>query len=528
MNLPNVSEERLLFVDDDIDILHAIKRMSRNWPWHIETCSNGADAIQKISEQSYACIVSDVRMPCVSGIDVLAHALDVSPQSSRILLSGLSTLQDAIEAINICRADQFLLKPCEPEQLQACLERQVAHYSMAAENTALHEKVTKQNDTLKLLNKKLLSTIELKHKSMLTSWKIQSSLLIDSVPKHLHNSQICCYTIPAQELNGDLILFHKYSDHLYDVVVGDVMGKGITAALQAAAVKSAFQFEWGRQSQGANDCIKQILSNVAGKTVAEISEINSFISMFYCRIDTKNACIEYIDCGSAKPYFIAHDGTEQKLKGKNMPFGVSGVVDDYQIKKMPFNDNDLLVLYSDGIVEAMPIQSDEMFGEERLKHILSDNKHLTAQDIGNIIQRSVRSFTGKSGHLDDFTVVVIKFTADKNTDPTKRIAKQHEYELYTGMDKEQFYQAITLSDSQQDHAQTLWELFCYISTHHYNNDSGLPIWMSFQSDSESMHVYFYDYGHVHTPASSDAIEHEIIHDVDSLARNCTSCTINIQ
>ncbi|NRA40379.1 MAG: response regulator, partial [Planctomycetes bacterium] len=226
------SNQRILLIDDDSSVLQSLKRQFRKKDWDISICSNGQDAIDNISHNTYAVILSDVCMPHITGIEVLSHALKHSPHSARVLLSGLSTLNDAIEAINTCKADQFFLKPCDPSILTEAIEKHLTTYNLQDENRKLQEKINEQNGKLRNLNKKLLTDLENKHRIMLTSWSIQNKLLIDPAPTEITQCQICCYSIPAQELNGDFVLFHKFNKHCFDLVVGDVMGKGISAALQ--------------------------------------------------------------------------------------------------------------------------------------------------------------------------------------------------------------------------------------------------------------------------------------------------------
>ena len=507
---------RVLIVDDDPDILHSIKRHCRKEGWETITCDNGQEAIELINKHTFSAIISDVCMPHVTGIEVLEHALHKSPDSGRILLSGLSTLNDAVEAINICQADKFLLKPCDCQTIIDQIKKYNDIFQLRIDNHKMSEKISQQNTDLKSLNKKLLEYINKNHKSMLTSWKIQSKLLIDDVPDNLHNSEICCYTIPAQELNGDFILFNKFSDHIYDLVVGDVMGKGITAALQGAAVKSAFQYEWGRCHNSTEISISEILTRVASNTVAEISNIDSFISMFYCRINTQLQSIEYLDCGSTKPILHNRNRTEE-IDGINLPFGISGEIDSYQSITKLYENGSSLCLYSDGIIEAQDASTDTLYGVERLTQLLETTTDLSASQTGRLILDDVKRFSHKQTHLDDFTVVIIKFEQSKGDKTKNNFHKSEELELFTGIDRQQFIKKLEHFYPKYDNMimETLWSVFCDMSVTRYNNQPDLPIWLCHRREVNEWSLM--DYGlNVKLTEKNFLVA---TYDHDSIARN---------
>ncbi len=527
-----MANSSILLVDDDPAILQSLTRLFRKQHWDLKTVDNGRDAIAAISETEYAIIISDVCMPTTSGIEVLSHALKCSPNSSRILLSGLSTLNDAVEAINTCKADHFILKPCDGEVLIETILKHLKKFNLEIENKKLQEQITSQNDKLKSLNKKLIDTLDDKHKKMITSWTIQSKLLIDTPPPGLKNIDICCYTIPAQELNGDFILFNRFNEHVFDLVVGDVMGKGIAAALQGAAVRSAFQYEWGKHAHGIPGTPDDILSEVAKKTVSEISNINSFISMFYCRLDTQNLKISYIDCGSTKPLLASNNKNTQFLCGEDLPFGIVEHHGPFTCIEKDLNRDDCLILYSDGIIEARSADESQMYDTDRLDNIASAHIQKSSSEIGQAIQRSVRKFTGKSGHLDDFTTVIIKMTETHDQIDSETPEKIPELELYSGIQDEKMTQLLETQYAQYttEIHQLILQLLRIVEKHSYDAETDLPIWLSIIQSHDELSINFSDYGQSNDQQMSAAQEiansfdydAQIVMHTDVLARNAMS------
>ena len=131
--------EKLLFVDDEENILLAFKRQLRK-KFDIETSNSGRDALYLIQNEQFAVIVSDLRMPVMDGIQFLTQAKKISPDSVRILLTGHADLKTAIDAINQGDIFRFLTKPCPPEILADTLEAALEQYRLLTAERELFEK----------------------------------------------------------------------------------------------------------------------------------------------------------------------------------------------------------------------------------------------------------------------------------------------------------------------------------------------------------------------------------------------------
>lgn len=117
--------KRILFVDDEPKVLDGLRRMLyplRN-EWYTEFVSNGREALQLLSESDYDVIVTDVRMPDMSGIELLEEVVKQFPRVVRLVLSG--TMDPAILAHSAPLAHRYLVKPCDPVKLRAAVEEAV-------------------------------------------------------------------------------------------------------------------------------------------------------------------------------------------------------------------------------------------------------------------------------------------------------------------------------------------------------------------------------------------------------------------
>ncbi len=121
-----MARDRILFVDDEPQILQGLARMLRpmRHEWEVAFAASGDAALARLDEEAFDVVVSDMRMPGMSGAELLARVAAKHPRSVRIILSGQAREQDLIRAVNA--AHQFLSKPCEPEAIKEAIRRAVA------------------------------------------------------------------------------------------------------------------------------------------------------------------------------------------------------------------------------------------------------------------------------------------------------------------------------------------------------------------------------------------------------------------
>lgn len=132
--------ERILCVDDDPNVLQAYQRALRK-QFHIEPAFGGEEALQAVAEQGpYAVVVSDMRMPGMNGVELLAKVSEISPDTVRMMLTGNADQETALEAVNQGHIFRFMTKPCPPETFAKALEAALTQHRLI---TAEHELLSK-------------------------------------------------------------------------------------------------------------------------------------------------------------------------------------------------------------------------------------------------------------------------------------------------------------------------------------------------------------------------------------------------
>lgn len=197
--------KRVLLVDDEPNILNGYKRHLRK-QFDVEVADGGAQAIKRLeNDEAYAVVVSDMQMPDVSGVQVLAHAAKVHPDTVRVMLTGNADQNTAIVAVNEGRIFHFLNKPCQPEQLAKTLDAGLRQYQLLrAEHNLLSKtlggSVSLMTEVLSLVNPTAFgSSSRIRHLtrqicsrlSIANAWEVEVAAML---------SKIGCVSVPQETL----------------------------------------------------------------------------------------------------------------------------------------------------------------------------------------------------------------------------------------------------------------------------------------------------------------------------------------
>jgi len=157
---------KLLFVDDEVNILKSLKRQFMDEDYEIYTAENGYKALDLMDENEFSLILSDYRMPELDGVEFLKLAKKKSPDTIRMVLTGYADVDVAISAINEGEVYKFIEKPWEGENLKVQIKRALEHYELLKERKGLIDRIKKQNEELIEWNKKLERRVEEKTKEL--------------------------------------------------------------------------------------------------------------------------------------------------------------------------------------------------------------------------------------------------------------------------------------------------------------------------------------------------------------------------
>ncbi len=142
------AEKTILLVDDEANIIRALVRLLRRDGYTILTANSGQEGLDILKKQSVGVIISDQRMPEMSGVEFLSKVKELYPDTMRIVLSGYTDLNSVTDAINHGAIYKFLTKPWEDELIRENIAKAFDHYKLASENKRLNEELHRLNEVL--------------------------------------------------------------------------------------------------------------------------------------------------------------------------------------------------------------------------------------------------------------------------------------------------------------------------------------------------------------------------------------------
>ncbi|MDX1641640.1 MAG: PP2C family protein-serine/threonine phosphatase, partial [Balneolaceae bacterium] len=229
--------------------------------------------------------------------------------------------------------------------------------------------------------------------------EIQRKLLPDSSPA-ISGFEMFATNIPAKSVGGDYYDFLTLTDNQFAFCIADITGKGMPAAMLMASLQATFR------SQVLVDEECTVCMTRTNKLLYKNTESNKFATMFYGTLDTETGVLNYTNAGHDCPILFRQDQEPINLQTTGLILGIFEE-SEYTKEQITLQHGDLLFLYSDGITEAMDPDF-EMYGIERVKNLVKENRDKKTSDITDIILTDIRSHAKSAVQSDDITLMLIK------------------------------------------------------------------------------------------------------------------------
>jgi serine phosphatase RsbU (regulator of sigma subunit) len=229
---------------------------------------------------------------------------------------------------------------------------------------------------------------------------IQQSFLPQSVPG-IEGFDIAVATIPARIVGGDFYDFIPIDDHRWGLVVADVSGKGIPAALFMALSRTLI-----RACAAGKESVADAIEH-ANRLMLEESKANMFVTIFYAVLDSKNLTLRYVNAGHNPPLLMTNKPPGVTLlEAQGLPLGLPGSA-RIEEAELRLAKGDLLAIYTDGVTEAVN-KKKERFEVMRLLDLMKKYHNLPAEGILKKTRDEVDFFVGDMPQFDDITLMILK------------------------------------------------------------------------------------------------------------------------
>lgn len=240
-------------------------------------------------------------------------------------------------------------------------------------------------------------------KDLVKARDIQRAIL----PEHEHtfaNYEIFGISIPDRIVGGDFfdyLTFENEKDKI-GVAIGDAASKGFSAAAQALYVSGALKM--GTENELKMTAVMKKINSLVHRVFPD----ERFLTLFYMELykDTKGLCL-FVNAGHNPPIHLNYETNSMATLDATGPVLGPAPDQDYNTDSLYLSKNDVVVLYTDGIVEAANTKF-EFYGEDRLREVILNSKNFTAKEICAHIIEDVQKYSNRGKYSDDKTVVVVK------------------------------------------------------------------------------------------------------------------------
>lgn len=386
-----MTEKRVvLAVDDTPENLDVVKGILSP-EWIVKAAINGPMALKIAEKQAPDLILLDVMMPEMDGYEV-CRRLKSNPLTRHIpviFLTAMDKTADEASGFKLGAAD-YITKPINPPILEARVRTHLALKQSMDDLNAAYSIIKKQKDRME--------------EELNIGRSIQMSMVPLQFPAFPERNDFDLYAFlkPAREVGGDFYDFFLINENELCMVVGDVSGKGVPAALFMAVTRTMI-----KTRASDDDSPASIITHVNQALSAENPEC-MFVTLFLCICDLRTGELTYTNAGHNPPYIKRADGHVDCIKQVHGPIaGAMGGV-SYEQGRLSLHKDDLLLLFTDGVSEAMDINSN-LYGEEAMVNCLSRMEGNGVRLAVGSMAEAVVQFAGQAPQSDDITLLAFRY-----------------------------------------------------------------------------------------------------------------------
>ncbi len=229
---------------------------------------------------------------------------------------------------------------------------------------------------------------------------IQKMILPETLPK-INGYDLAGTNIPSKEVGGDYYDCFDLGKGKYALIIADVAGKGIGAALLVSTLDAALY------SYLEFDIPLTEMSDRLNKLIYKSSPSDKFITFFIAVLDSKTGELDIVNAGHNPIFLLRKDGKLEKIDAGGVGLGMFDFGIPYTGEKSIINSGDKLFLYTDGIPEAMN-KNEEEYSDERMINFFQSNSHLSSDEFVKSIVQDVKAHVGSALQSDDITAMILK------------------------------------------------------------------------------------------------------------------------
>lgn len=367
---------KLLIIDDDTIVRHSMVSYLEDSGYDVREAENGPTGLSLFASFKPDLVLSDLKMPDMSGMEVLQEIHRLSPDTPVIVISGFGVMGDVVEALRLGASD-YLIKPiADMEVLDHAIRQSLERCELLEQNRIYREELERTNRELK-------DNLKIFERDQQAGRQVQERLLPPS-PVYRDGYTVSRRVYPSLYLSGDCIDYAYFDSKYLAFYLTDVSGHGASSAFvtiwlkflvrQLVKDKTIFSGSAHEFENGTNRMLQVINSELLS------TRLNNHLTCFKGLINTETHKLRYSVGGHLPmPIYITDDGARY-LQGKGKPLGIFEGI-EWEVYEVDFPEKFALVVFSDGVLEILPGESladKEALLLERVSSAVSEKMDLQA------------------------------------------------------------------------------------------------------------------------------------------------------
>ncbi len=369
----------ILIVEDSKPYQLIVKTFCTSIGAECDIAENGEIGMLMCKKKDYSIYIVDLMMPGMNGKEFIEELHKLYPEPIIIVQTAEDTSQSVIDIMKLGVFD-YLIKPLDANRFKMALKRAIDF------------------EKLKRDEKKRIARF---HGELSKVREIQASF--QPMFHSISGFDIASSILPAEELSGDFLDGYFIDDGLYQIILCDVSGHGIASAYIGVEIRCAFRI-FSQEKLSPSDLIDRTNRHL----INEKNKANFFATVLVCQIDLMTSTITLSSAGHPPAFHydsVSGETTGIICRGTLMGFTTEKIYSDVRID---IKKGDALLLYSDGITEALSEDSSSMYDEVRLKNTIKENVNGSSLELVHSIVESVYTFSNYNVLEDDMTLLSIK------------------------------------------------------------------------------------------------------------------------
>jgi sigma-B regulation protein RsbU (phosphoserine phosphatase) len=391
---------RILLVEDSSTMRRILSMRLQEESYDVVTANDGVQGLARAREEPRPeLILTDYEMPELDGAG-LCQAVKSDPDLRSIPVLMLTTLGETHQKVAGLEAgaDDYILKPKNPDDFREMFARIRAHLRIAALNAelaAVNAELADRNRLLEAAQKKVMFELDLAR-------KVQRSLM-PRPPSPRGVLRLAVRYTPANQLGGDVYDIYRLENNRLGILVADVSGHGVNSAMLSGMVKAL--------AANLSIAVLEPGELLAGLDVAteQYFPEGYFCTGFYLIADEDTGLVRYAGVGHPPAIVVGPSGPRTLLSNPGM-LGI-GMVDGTAGDSDRLEPGESLVIYTDGLTDAMD-PSDVLFGEDRLKTVLQSHYGADPSEILDQVGLALERHTTPGRPADDINIIVLQRPAE--------------------------------------------------------------------------------------------------------------------